>query len=90
MTTQKKHAFYPTDEVERELEGIPRGHLSERVNELILKGISAEKQQQIALAYQQFDATLAQPGTRAEDRDPLAKLMSARAFAPGDEVEDFI
>jgi hypothetical protein len=85
----QKKAFYPVEQVEKELKNVPKGHLSERVNDLILKGLSAEKQQQVALAYQQYNAALEHSG-RAEDRDPIANLMAARAFEPEDEVEDFV
>jgi len=85
----QKKAFYPVEQVEEELKNVPKGHLSERVNDLILKGLSAEKQQQVALAYQQYNALLEHSG-RAEDRDPIAHLMAAHAFESEDEVEDFV
>jgi hypothetical protein len=88
MKAQKK-AFYPVEEVEKELKNVPKGHLSERVNDLILKGLSAEKQQQVALAYQQYNDALERSG-RPDDRDPFADLMAGRVFEPDDEVEDFV
>lgn len=88
MKAQKK-AFYPVEEVEKELMNVPKGHLSERVNDLILKGLSAEKQQQVALAYQQYNEAL-EHSMRSEDRDPIVDLMSARVFEAEDEVEDFV
>lgn len=88
MKAQKK-AFYPVEQVEKELRKVPKGHLSERVNDLILKGLSAEKQQQIVSAYQQYDAALAQ-SELAKARDPVVDLMAARAFEAEDEVEDFV
>lgn len=88
MKAQKK-AFYPVELVEKVLKNVPKGHLSERVNELILKGLSAEKQQQVALAYQKYDAILEKSGT-TRDQEPIANLMAAKAFEPEDEVEDFV
>lgn len=85
----QKRAFYPVEQVEMELKDVPKGHLSERVNDLILKGLSVEKQQQVALAYQQHNAALEQSG-RAEDRDQISNLMASRAFEPEDEVDDFV
>lgn len=85
----QKRAFYPVEEVEKELKNVPKGHLSERLNDLILKGLSAEKQQQVALAYQQYNDALESSG-RADDRDPFVNLMSERVFEPDDEVEDFV
>ncbi|MBK7891792.1 MAG: hypothetical protein IPJ84_13425 [Bdellovibrionales bacterium] len=84
-----KRAFYPVAPVERELRNVPKGHLSERVNELILKGLSAEKQQEVALAYQQYNAALAH-SDQTEDRDPITGLMAARIFESEDEAEDFV
>jgi hypothetical protein len=89
MSSPKKHAFYPTEPVEEELKGVPRGQISERVNDLILKGLTFERQQEIALAYRTYDAALA----RAPARNPKtssSKLLSAGAFQAEDETEDFI
>jgi hypothetical protein len=40
MKSAKKHSFYPVTEVEGVLNAVAKGHLSDRVNELILKGLS--------------------------------------------------
>lgn len=76
-----KHTFYPIEEVEGELKGIPRGKLSERVNELILKGLTAERQHEIALAYQSYDAAL-QARQSETDLEAPTDFMSEGAFAP--------
>ena len=89
MGTNKKHSFYPKEEVARELSAVPKGHLSERVNELILKGLSAENQEQIAHAYRQYDSVLASAGIQ-DKHGPGERLMSAKAFGVDDEVDDFI
>lgn len=81
-----KHTFYPVEKVENVLKDIPRGKLSERVNELILKGLSAEQQQEVALAYQSYNAALASE----EIRGSSVSFMSEGAFTPEDEVEDFV
>lgn len=88
MSHSVKHTFYPVEEVASELQAIPRGKLSERVNELILKGLSAERQDEIALAYQTFDAALAH--LSETEKEPSEDFMSEGLFAPEDEVEDFI
>lgn len=90
MSTQKKHTFYPVEAVENELKEVPRGRFSERINELILKGLSLEKQEQTAKAYQEYDAALAS-APRKKFEESSAKLMSKRAFIQDeDEVEDFV
>jgi hypothetical protein len=89
MKAQKKHTFYPEGTVEAELKEIPRGRLSERVNELILKGLSYEKQEAVALAYQQYDAELAKSPTR-DFETSSSRFLSAGAFKAEDDVEDFV
>lgn len=89
MKSAKKHTFYPTEEVAIELKEVPRGQLSERVNELILKGLSAEKQNEIALAYLTYDAQLAKSAKR-DLASSSSRLMSEAAFVAEDEVEDFV
>ena len=55
MKSAKKHSFYPVSQVEGVLSAVPKGHLSDRVNELILKGLSFEQQEKVALAYQRYE-----------------------------------
>jgi hypothetical protein len=84
MKSAQKHAFYPDPQVAKILKKIPRGHLSERVNDLILKGIFLEKQQELARAYELHSAELL--------KSPKAnyEIMSKGAFTAEDEEEDFI
>jgi hypothetical protein len=89
MKAQKKHTFYPEETVESELKDIPRGRLSERVNELILKGLSFEKQEAVALAYQNYDSELAQNSQR-KFATSSTRFLSAGAFKSEDDVEDFV
>ncbi len=89
MKSMKKHSFYPVEQVEKELKDVPRGHISERVNELILKGLSVEKQQEVALAYQNYNAALTKVPLR-NSSDSSIKFMSEGAFKVEDEVEDYI
>lgn len=89
MRSSKKHTFYPEEVVEIELNGIPRGKLSERINQLILKGLETEKQESIALAYQKYNSELA-PELKRNFRNSSVKIMSENAFVPEDEVEDFV
>lgn len=89
MKSLKKHTFYPEQEVELELRGIPRGQLSERVNDLILKGLSFERQQEVAMAYQKYDLALSQTAARNSESSSV-RVLSAAAFQAEDEVEDFV
>jgi|GEM_PF-3644662 len=89
MPSPKKHTFYPLEAVEFELREVPRGQLSERVNELILKGLNIEKEQAIAQAYRKHDAALAQSQKR-NISSSSSRLLSKAAFEPEDEAEDYI
>ncbi|MFZ4403795.1 MAG: hypothetical protein ACOYOK_06805 [Pseudobdellovibrionaceae bacterium] len=86
MKSAKKHSFYPITEVEVELRHIPRGKFSERVNDLLLKGLSLEKQQEVASAYQNYNSALALKPTKPS----TSSFMSESAFTAEDETEDFV
>lgn len=87
-----KKAFYPTDEVEEYFENIPKGQISSRVNELIIKGLSFEHQEKVRESYASFNAALAKEKPRKMSIKGISKtmMMSAKAFEKEDEVEDFI
>ena len=89
MKNPKKHTFYPALEVAAELKEIPRGQLSERVNDLILKGLTFERQQEIVRAYAVYDAALAQGPIRSV-ASSSAQYLAEGAFQSEDEVEDFV
>ena len=86
MKGTKKHSFYPITAVEVELRHIPRGKFSERVNDLLLKGLFLEKQQEIASAYQNYNSTLALKPIQSSN----TSFMSESAFTAEDETEDFV
>ena len=91
MSNSAKKVFYPSEKVEEILKEIPKGQFSSRINELLLKGVSLEKQEAVKLAYLQFDQALAkETSKRAKAKSSTTKLLSKRAFEPEDEVEDFI
>ena len=56
MTT--KRAFYAIQEVELELKNTPKGEISSRINELILKGKEYEKKMMIKRDYTHFNKAL--------------------------------
>lgn len=77
-----KITFYPKGEAARALKNSPSKKMSERVNELILKGLSKEKEEQIKRDYEQYDRELATSPPRARDAKGVstAMLMSQRLF----------
>ncbi len=87
-----KKAFYPTEEVFSVLEAIPRGQLSQRLNELILKALEYEKQEKIASDYHLFNQTIAQDQAREQNSLGFSNnmMMASNAFKDEDDVEDFI
>lgn len=88
-----RRAFYPVEEVAKVIEKIPRGQISDRLNELILKGLSFEKQEKVRSAYLKYDAELATVPERPEEDTGVSStmIMSQSAFQPEeDEEEDFV
>ena len=77
-----KITFYPKGEAAEALKGAPSKKMSERVNELILKGLTKEKEEQIKRDYEQYDRDLATSPQRARDTKGVstAMLMSQRLF----------
>lgn len=90
MKAAKKHTFYPVNEVEEILKEVPRGQLSERVNELLLKGLALEKQNEIALAYQKYNDALAREAQSPSKSKKRIERLSEPAFQIEDEEEGFI
>jgi hypothetical protein len=89
MSLNKK-AFYPSKEVEHFLESVPKGQLSGRINELILKGLSLEYQEKIKADYENFSLLVEKERPRKSKKGlSTTMMMSAKAFEPEDEVEDF-
>ena len=90
---KKKSTFYPKSEVEKALQGTPPKKLSERVNELILKGLSKEKEEALAVAYEKYDQQLAsqerETAKLPKKRISTTAMLSKRLFEPEDEPEDW-
>lgn len=87
----EKRAFYPTEEIEACLEDVPKGQVSSRINELILKGLTLERQTKVEEDYLRFNEALAKQKPRAKSKSGISAtmMMSAKAFEPEDEAEDF-
>ena len=77
-----KITFYPKGEAATALKSAPSKKVSERVNELILKGLTLEKEEQIKRDYEQYDRELANspPRTRNGKGVSTAMLMSQKLF----------
>ncbi len=90
MTTKK--AFYPNEEVEAALEQIPKGRLSSRINDLILKGLSFEQKSKIEQDYIRFNEEIGRDQARTQEFNGMSEtmMMSAKAFESEDEEEDYI
>jgi hypothetical protein len=89
-----KVTFYPKDEAAKALQGAASKKVSERVNELILKGLSKEKEDQIKLDYEQYNRELGAASPRIRNPEGISStvLMSARLFTEdeGSNDEDII
>lgn len=87
-----KKAFYPVQEVMTILDKIPKGQLSSRVNELILKGLSYEQKEKIKQDYISFNEAIAKDASRFQNDEGISNtmMMSARVFDQEDEEEDYI
>ena len=87
-----KKAFYPVQEVIAMLDNIPRGQLSTRLNELILKGLSYEQKEKIEQDYISFNEAIANDKSRFQNDKGISNtmMMSARLFDQEDEEEDYI
>lgn len=89
-----KITFYPKGEAAEALKNAPSKKVSERVNELILKGLTKEREEQIKRDYEQYDRELAAAPSRRRDDEGMSStmLMSARLFTDdeGSNDEDII
>lgn len=89
-----KVTFYPKGEAAEALKGAPSKKMSDRVNELILKGLSKEKEEQLKRDYEQYDRELAASHPRARSSKGISTtmMMSARLFTEdeGSNDEDLI
>lgn len=91
---QAKITFYPKAEAAAALKDAPSKKMSERVNELILKGLSKEREEKIRRDYEQYDRELAKSQARASNAKGTSSttFMSARLFTDdeGSNDEDLI
>ena len=72
-----KITFYPKGEAAKALHSSHAKKISERVNELILKGLAKEKDEAIQREYEQYDRELAGSLPRKRDARGVSTTMRA-------------
>ena len=85
-----KHTFYPEPEVARALEDAAPKKLSERVNDLIMKGLTKEREEAIRAEYERYDKEVSTcPPRKTNSRGvSTTMMMSARLFDTDDSDKD--
>ena len=82
-----KITFYPKGEAAEALKDAPSKKVSERVNDLILKGLSKEREEQMKLDYEKYDRELAASSPRKRDAKGISTtmLLSQRLFTDDED-----
>ena len=89
MKTQVRTTFYPDPEVQKALSKARPKKVSNRINELIRKGLGTERDEQTKNAYLKHAQELSKTGPRKVGKDGVSTtmLMASGLFAPDDEPE---
>ncbi len=90
-----KRAFYPDPEVEVVLLKAPPKKMSERVNQLILKGLQKEKEEAMAIEYSRYGEAISKQDhpkkTKKNKNNLMTTDLSYRLFVDDDSSnEDLI
>ena len=87
----KRTTFYPGAEVQKILSKAEPKKVSERINELILKGITKEKEEQIRESYERFAEGLSKSQPRRKNKQGVSTttMMASGLFASEDEPDDW-
>ena len=90
MKAIKKHTFYPMPEVAAALKAAPPKKLSERVNQLILKGLSKEREEAVRAEYKRYDRELSKAPARKVNAHEVSTnmMMSQHLFESDDSDQD--
>ena len=84
-----KHTFYPAPEIESVLKNTAPKKLSERVNELLLKGITKEKEEAMRLEYERVNEQFKLSPTRTKNSGISSTMMLAEGlFSNIDESDE--
>jgi len=91
MKSIKRTTFYPAREVEEALANAEPKKVSERINELILKGLTKEKEDQIKTDYEKYAQELSKTEPRKKNKKGVSTtmIMASGLFTPEDEPEDW-
>lgn len=91
MKSIKRTTFYPTTEVKRALKGAEPKKVSERINDLILKGLTKEKEEQIKANYERYAQELSKTEPRKKDKRGISTNLSMASglFTAEDEPDDW-
>lgn len=84
-----KRTFYPDPEVEEVLASASPKKVSEKVNQLILKGLMQEKEDEIAAEYEKYDQALSQNASAHKKELQTNLLFSNNLFSGEDETKDW-
>lgn len=92
MRTIKRTTFYPEREVQKVLTKAGPKKVSERINELILKGITKEKEEQIKDNYEKYAYELSKShprkkGIYSNHGVSTTMIMASGLFTPEDEPD---
>lgn len=72
-----KRTFYPEPEVEKVLRRVGPKKLSQRVNDLIFKGLAKEEEEAIRADYERYDRELAAAPPRKKNARGVSEFMMA-------------
>ncbi len=93
MKSTAKRTFYPSLAVEKVLRTAPTKKVSDRVNELIMKGLLRERDEAIRAEYERFgrEAQTQEPRKKNSDGISSTMMMAAKLFeTEGSNDEDLI
>lgn len=91
MKTMKRTTFYPEREVLKVLAKAEPKKVSERINELIRKGITKEKEEQIKNNYEKYAQELSKSEPRKKNTQGLSTtmVMGSGLFVSENEPDDW-
>jgi hypothetical protein len=87
MKAAHKRSFYLDPRIEEVLAKAPAKKVSERANELMLKGLLKEKDEAMALEYERFGKAFAKQAGDVDKDDLPSSALSYRLF-DGDGSDD--
>ena len=91
MKTARRTTFYPAPEVEKALAFAQAKKISERINELIIKGLVKEEEEKLRADYEHYATEISRTVPRKKSKKGVTAAMSMAAglFVSEDEPEDW-